>query len=68
MWITWWKSVEKNLTLTHKMLGFVPKSRWDIEFMLVPKLHLGTHLHARFHFAILVEGRNTPAEPMQKGK
>ena len=32
MWITWWKSVEKNLTLTHKMLGFVPKSRWDIEF------------------------------------
>jgi len=32
MWITWWKSVEKNLTLTHKMLGFVPKSRWDINF------------------------------------
>jgi len=32
MWITWWKSVEKNLTLTHKMLGFVLKSRWDIEF------------------------------------
>jgi len=22
MWITWWKSVEKNLTLTHKMLGY----------------------------------------------
>ena len=32
MWITWWKSVEKNLTLTHKMLGFVLKSRWDIVF------------------------------------
>lgn len=26
---------------------------------LVPKFYLGTHLLAKFHFATMVEGRNT---------
>ena len=27
--------------------------------LLVPKFYLGTHLHAKFHFATRIEGRNT---------